>query len=72
MQRGHLNLQKVGMAPNTFLPLNMSIGGQIIQNKYANKECKYLTEDQARHVYKKVESGGTIDTNTLIQEIEQE
>ena len=49
----------------------MNIGGQIVQNNYAHKESKYLSEEQARHVYKKVESGGTIDTNTLKQEIER-
>ena len=37
-----------------------------------HKESKYLSEEQARYVYKKVESGGTIDINTLKQEIEQE
>ena len=36
-----------------------------------HKESKYLSE-QTRHVYKKVESSGTIDTYTLKQEIEQE
>ena len=49
----------------TFLPLNTNIGGQIAQNNHAHKESKYLSEEQARHVYKKVESGGTIDTNAL-------
>ena len=56
----------------TFLPLNINIGGQIVQNNYVHKESKYLSEEQARHVYKKVESGGTIDINTLKHEIEQE
>ena len=37
-----------------------------------HKETKYLSEEQARPVYRKVESGGTIDINTLKQEIEQE
>ena len=41
-------------------------------NKYKYKENKYLTEDQARHVYKKVESGNIININTLKQEIDQE
>ena len=57
--------------PTTFLPLIMNIGGQIVQNNYAHKKSKYSTEDQARHVYKRVLSGCTIDTNTLKQEIEQ-
>ena len=41
--------------PTTFLPLYTGIGGQSRSNKY--KENKYLTEDQARHIYKKVKSG---------------
>ena len=48
------------------------MGGQIVQNNYAHKERKYLSKEWARHVYKKVESGGTIDVSTLKQEIEQE
>ena len=31
-----------------------------------------MTEEQAKHVYKKTESGGIINTDTLHQEIEQE
>ena len=52
------------------MPLNINIGGQIRSGKY--KENKYLTEDQSRHVYKKVESGNIINTNTLKQEIDQD
>ena len=37
-----------------------------------NKENRYLTEDQAKHVYKKVESGNIININTVKQEIDQE
>ena len=37
-----------------------------------HKESKYLLEEQVRHMYKKVESVGMINTNTLKQEIEQE
>ena len=40
--------------PTAFLPVNAKIGGQIVQNNYAHKESKYLSEEQARHVYKKV------------------
>ena len=54
----------------TFLPLNTNIGGQILQSNYVHKESIYLSEEQARHVHKKVESDGTIDTNTSQQEIE--
>ena len=31
-----------------------------------------MTEEQAKHVYKKIKSGGIINTDTLHQEIEQE
>ena len=31
-----------------------------------------MTEEQVKHVYKKIESGGIINANTLHQEIEQE
>ena len=52
------------------MPLNANIGGQIKSDKY--KENKYLTEEQARHIYRKVESGNIININTLKQEIEQD
>ena len=43
----------------TFLPLDFRIGGQ------SRDSCptvgQYLTRDQARHVYKKVETGETIN-----------
>ena len=32
---------------------------------------KYLTEDQARPIYKKVELGDIINTSTIKQEIDQ-
>ena len=55
------------------MPLNTSIGGQITPNvKYECKDSKYLIEEQARHTYKKVESGDIINTSTLKQEIEQD
>ena len=54
------------------LPLNANIGGQIRSNKYKYSKNKYLTEDQARHIYKKVESGNIIYINTLTQEIDQD
>ena len=54
------------------MPLNTNIGGQIRYDKHKYKENKYLTEDQARHIYKKVESGNIIDINTLKQGIEQD
>ena len=54
------------------MPLNGNIGGQITSHKNKYKENKYLTEGQARHIYKKVESGNIININTLKQEIEQD
>ena len=54
----------------TFLPLAFRIGGQ------SRDRCptvgQYLTKDQARYVYKKVETGETINTDMIQQEIEQE
>ena len=50
--------------------MSTNIGGQVNCNKLKDNWC--LTEEQARHVYKKVESGSIINTDTLHQEIEQE
>ena len=61
------------MTPPHFMPLNTYVGGQITpDNKYECKESKYLTEEQARHIYKKVESGDIINTSMLKQGIEQD
>ena len=49
--------------PTAFLPLITNIGGQV--NSSNSKENHYLTEEQARHVNKKVESGSIINTDTL-------
>ena len=46
------------------------IGGQVTKNK--PNVSQYLTKEQAKHVYKKTESGDIINTETLHQEIEQE
>ena len=54
----------------TFLPLNANIGGQTTSNQ--NKENRYLTEDQAKYIYKKVESGNIINVATIKQEIDQD
>ena len=54
----------------TFLPLSPKIGGQINNNKPSASQ--YLTKEQAKHVYKKTESGDIINTEILHQEIEQE
>ena len=54
----------------TFLPLDSEIGGQ------SRDSCptvgQYLTRDQTKYIYKKVENGETINTDTIQQEIEQE
>ena len=63
-------LMKGRIDPTTFLPLRPKIGGQINNNK--PKDNQYLTEEQVIHVYKKIESGGIINADTLCQEIEQE
>ena len=54
----------------TFLPLDFKIGGQ---NRDSHPTVgQYLTRDQARYVYKKVETGGMINIDMVQQEIEQE
>ena len=53
----------------TFLPLNSRIGGQIRDSPTVGQ---YLTRDQTRYTYKKVETGEMIKTDTIQEEIEQE
>ena len=53
----------------TFLPLESRIGGQ---NRDSPTVGQYLTRDQMRYIYKKVETGEIINTNMIQQEIEQE
>ena len=53
-----------------FLPLDFRIGGQSRDSHPTVGQ--YLTRDQARYVYKKVETGGMINTYMMQQEIEQE
>ena len=52
-----------------FLPLDSRIDGQ---NKKSLTVGQYLTRDQTRYIYKKVETGEVINTDTIQQEIEQE
>ena len=54
----------------TFLPLDSKIGGQINYNRPTVGQ--FLTREQASYVYKKVESGKTINVDTIQQEMEQE
>ena len=56
--------------PTIFLALKANIGGQSKPNR--NNENKYLTKEKARHVFKKVELGNTIDISTIKQEIDQD
>ena len=53
----------------TFLPLDSRIGGQ---NRDSPTAGQYLTKDQMRYIYKKVETWEIITTNMIQQEIEQE
>ena len=54
----------------TFLPLDLSIGGQ--SKDICPTVGQYLTRDQAKYVYKKVDKGEIINMDTIQQEIEQE
>ena len=53
----------------TFLPVDSSIGGQ---NEKSLTVGQYLTRDQTRYIYKKVEMEEVINTDIIQQEIEQE
>ena len=54
----------------TFLPLDSRIGGQSRESHPTVGQ--YLTRDQTKYVYKKVEMGDTINADTIQQEIKQE
>ena len=51
--------------PTTILPLNANIGGK--PKSLQIQDRNFLTEDQATHIYKKVESGNIMNINTLKQ-----
>ena len=54
----------------TFLPLDSRIGGQ---ERYNHPTVgQFLTGEQARYMYRKVEMGEMINTDRIEQEIEQE
>ena len=53
-----------------FLPLDSRIGGQG-RDSYPTVG-QYLTREQAKHIYKKVETGQTINVDTMKLKIEQE
>ena len=54
----------------TFLPLDSKIGGQGRDSHPTVGQ--YLTREQAKHIYKKVEMGQTINVDTMKLEIEHE
>ena len=54
----------------TFLTLDSEIGGQSRDSHPTVGQ--YLTRDQARHIYKKLETGETINVDMVKHEIEQE
>ena len=60
----------VGMILPAFLPLDFRIGGQ--RRDSHPMVGQYLTRDQVRYIYKKVETGGMINTDMVQHEIEQE
>ena len=54
----------------TFLPLDSRIGGS---GRDDNPTVgQFLTREQTRYIYRKVETGEIIDTDMIEQEIEQE
>ena len=57
-------------AAAAFLPLDSRIDGQSRDSHPTVGQ--YLTRDQARHTYKKVETGRIINVDTVKHEIEQE
>ena len=50
--------------------MNTRKGGPV--RYFKNKEAKYLTKDQVRDIYKKVESDSVVKVNTIKQEIEDD
>ena len=53
-----------------FLPLDSRIGGQGRDNHPTIGQ--FLTREQTRYIYRKIETGEIINTNTIEQEIDQE
>ena len=52
--------------------MNMKIGGPVNVKNVKDKKVKCLTEDQLRHIYKKVESESIVNVDTIRQEIEDD
>ena len=57
-------------SPLNFLPLDFKTGGPSEDSHPTVGQ--YLTRDQTRHIYKKVETGESINADTIQQEVEQE
>ena len=55
---------------NTFLSLDSRIGGEGRDNHPTVGQ--FLTREQTRYIYRKVETGEIINTDMIKQEIEQE
>ena len=53
----------------TLLPLDSKIGGQGRDNHHTMGQ--YLTREQAKYIYKKTETGQTLNVDTMKLEIEQ-
>ena len=53
-----------------FLPLDSKIGGQVSHD--SPNVGQFMTREQANYIYKKVETGEMIITDTIQQEIELE
>ena len=54
----------------TFLPLDSRIGGQGRDDRPSVGQ--FLTREQTKYIYRKVETGEIINTDTIEQEMEQE
>ena len=53
-----------------FLPLDSKIGGQVRHDR--PNVGQFLTREQANYIYKKVEIGEIVNTDTIQQDIVQE
>ena len=55
-----------------FLPIESKKGGKVSYIKNKKKPCVCLKKKQANYVYKEVEEGKGMNTNTMKNEIEQD
>ena len=53
-----------------FIPLDFELGGTS-ENSHPTVG-QYLTRDQTRHIYKKVEIGESVNADMMQQEVEEE